>query len=228
MVPPANTAPPPDAPNLVALQPPLYADTPALGGQLFQRDAVPVAGQDKTLLAAVSEPTARIRLSNRVSLSIGNLLRIDPDNPDRTEWIEVTAINGGVDPNEPAWVTLRYTLAYPHRVGVLAQRVTPAAAGANNNFSLNALAGDAVVFLSGLSGLTTAQQIEITGGANPEYHAPGLFSVLTDSDGYYRLPPLSRVAQIKIQAHKPPFTDVEFKFRPDYNSDTNRLDIQFR
>ena len=59
------------------------------------------------------------------------------------------------------------------------------------------------MFLDALTGLAATNQIEIAGGPQPdEYHNLLSFAVTSDADGYYRLPPLNRVAQLEIHAEK--------------------------
>jgi hypothetical protein len=91
------------------------------------------------------------------------------------------------------------------------------------------LFADSCVFLDAVSGLATGQEVEISGGPAPaEYHSVRNFSVASDADGYYRLPPLSRVAQLVIRAEKTvgaqTFQATRI-FRPDYQQRDNRLDF---
>jgi len=83
--------------------------------------------------------------------------------------------------------------------------------------------------LKGVAGLATATEVRISGGAVPdEYHSLSRFSVTSDADGYYRLPPLSRVALVKLSARKkigPQTFAAELEFRPDYALRENRLDL---
>ena len=79
------------------------------------------------------------------------------------------------------------------------------------------------------SGLVGADEIEITGGPRPdEYHRVKTFSVTSDAEGYYRLPPLTRVAQLEIHAEKmigAQTFHATTVFRPDYQQRDNRLDF---
>jgi hypothetical protein len=54
------------------------------------------------------------------------------------------------------------------------------------------------------------------------------FSVTSDAAGYYRLPPLSRVAQLEVHAEKivgAQTFHATTVFRPDYQQRDNRLDF---
>ena len=54
------------------------------------------------------------------------------------------------------------------------------------------------------------------------------FSVSSDAAGYYRLPPLSRVAQLELRAERGALIPIQMEFRPDYRVRENRLDFTFR
>jgi len=59
-----------------------------------------------------------------------------------------------------------------------------------------------------------------------EYHSVSYFTATTVAGGFYRLPPLSRVAQLNLQANNgtlsPPLT-----FVPDYADEENKVDITY-
>lgn len=154
---------------------------------------------------------------------------IDANKSDVAEYIAISAIVGASTATQPATITLDYALAYPHRRNALVQKVNPQPLGAQKQVAQEALDGDTCVFLNDVTSLMTGSQVRISGGPNPdEYHHLSLFSVTSDADGYYRLPPLSRVAQLKIRAEKALLSPVEMEFRPDYTLHENRLDFVFR
>jgi hypothetical protein len=226
--PPANQIVPAGPPNLMLLQPPLYSRRAALTGHLRRQKLSPVAGDDKQLLDAVSTGANPIRLSNRQNLAVGDLLLIDADNPDLAEYLAIAAIKGASTPDQPARVTLAYPVVYPHRQNALIQKLDPQAPGVNHPLADAAIAGDSCVFLNSVSGLAGFSQVRLGGGPNPdEYHRFSLFTATSDSEGYYRLPLLSRVAQLKLQAAKAALKPVETEFRPDYTVRENRLDFIF-
>lgn len=227
--PPANMVVPPDPPNLVSLRPPLYIDRGAATGQLRPGNLPAILGDDKFLLDDVLQGANPIRLSNRQNLTAGDILLIDANKPDIAESIAIKTIVGASTATQPATTTLDYPLAYPHRRNTPVQKVNPQPLGAQKQFAQEALAGDTCVFLNNVTGLMAGNQVRITGGPNPsEYHHLSLFSVASDIEGYYRLPPLSRVAQLKIRAEKAPMSPVETEFRPNYELSENRLDFIFR
>jgi hypothetical protein len=227
--PPANIVVAPDPPNLVSIQPPLYSDRAALTQLLRRRDLVPVLANDKALVENLSPGANPIRLSNRQGLGPGNILFIDAEQADLAEFIAIKSVPTVAPADQPTLVTLNYPLIFAHRRGAVVRRVTPQPPGANLQFSVSALSGDVCVFLGGLTGLAAAQHVETTGAPGPdEHHKVMSFSVTSDPAGYYRLPPLSRVAQLKIHAEKTVGIQT-FKatriFRPDYQQRENHLDF---
>ena len=104
-------------------------------------------------------------------------------------------------PDQPTLITLNHELMQSHRRDAVVKRTLPQPPGIPREFTVDATTGDTCVFLDNLTGLATGHEVQITGvPGKDEYHRLATFSVLSDADGYYRLPPLSRVAQIEIHA----------------------------
>ena len=123
-----------------------------------------------------------------MGLGPGEILRIEPGDPGRTEYLIVLSVTGSSDPTQPAQVTLRYPGRVDHRPGARVERVTAAAPGADNNLISDAIPGDAVVLSSALTGMTGAATIEIDdGGPDPEYHT--VYSVFRCNRSGRILPP---------------------------------------
>jgi hypothetical protein len=227
--PSANVSVPPDPANIVALAPPLYADRAPLTQSMAPRDLTAVTGADKTLMDDVSACANPIRLSDRSGLAPGNILMIDADDLDRAEFIAIKNLPTAAPADQPANVTLEYPVTFSHRRGAIVRSVSPQVPGASQTITVEAWAGDACVFLNAIGAHAGAREIEITGGPGPdEYHRVKTFSVTSDAAGYYRLPPLSRVAQLEIHAEKIVATQTFHAttvFRPDYQQRDNRLDF---
>jgi hypothetical protein len=186
---------------------------------------VPVAGDSRTLLVDTSSDT--IRVSNRNGVVPGTVLRIDTD-PERVEFMTVVTSTGGVTPDLPATITLTYQLRQTHRAGALVQRVTPGAPGPGNNLQADTIRGDSCVLLATMNGLAGAATIEIAGGPEPpEYHRAEAFEALTDAAGYYRLPPLSRVAQADFAIDDGIHTPITQTVVPSYAAFEEVVDFSF-
>lgn len=230
--PPANAVVPPDPPDLVSLRPPLYAPRAATVGKLRRRNlpAVPdpVTAQ-KRLLEDASAASTSVRVTNRVGIAPGKILRVDAETPDLVEYLTVSTVIGPADPARPATVMFDTAFAFDHRAGALVQRTAPQPLGGNRAFAVDAIPGDSTVFLASLGGLAAGVVVRVADGIAPnEYHDLRLFSTTSDTDGYYRLPPISRVAQLQLRADSGTLTPVTTEFRPDYMLRENRLDFTFQ
>jgi hypothetical protein len=226
--PPANVIVPPGPPNVVSLSPPLYFARTTAAGTLRRHELVPVAGADKSLLTYGLPGASALRLSDRVGLSVGDIAVVDESDLERTEYLPITAISGLTTPDQPATITLAHPLAHRHRVGATVRKVTPQPPGPTTACTREAIAGDTCFFVASVAGLNTVHVVEIAGGPAPaEYHGLRTFSVTSDTQGYFRLPPLSRVAQVEIQATDGVHTPVTRTFSPDYAETENRIDFVF-
>jgi hypothetical protein len=227
--PPADVIVPPDPPNLIHLQSPLYLDRSALTQFLQPRDLPVVAGSDKTLVDDVSSGTDIIQLSDRQGLAAGDVLQIDVVQPNLGEFVEIETVPTTSAPDQPTLIMLNQSLMRSHRRDAVVKLTLPQAPGIPRPFTVDATTGDTCIFLDNLLGLATGQEVQITGVAGKdEFHEVTTFSVLSDADGYYRLPPLSRVAQVEIHAEKTvgiQTFEVTTVFRPDYHPRENRLDL---
>ena len=223
-LPPADGSVPPEAPDLVSLVPPLHFARTTAAGRLRRREMTPVPGQDKELLEPAEAGTDRIRISDWIGLAVGDVLLLDTD-PAIQEYVTIGVIDPVGADAFPATITLTHPLAYRHRSGIRVQEQTPQAPGPDRQFRRDAIPGDACVFLNGLGGLPGVQIAEVLGGVPPsEFHALGLFSAVTDAEGEFRLPPLSRVAQLTIAATEGGRL-TEVTVVPNYNRRENRLEI---
>jgi hypothetical protein len=227
--PPANVTVAAAPPHLVSLQPPLYADRTVLPQFLRHRDLPPAAGPGKVLLDDLLPGTNPIRLSDRQGLNPGDILLLHADQPDLAEFLEIQTVPGTSAAAQTVLITLHYPVRHAHRRGTVVQQVVPQPFGVQRQFTVNATKGDTCVFLDALTGLAAAQEVQIIRPPGPaEYHQLRLFSVTSDANGYYRLPPLSRIAQLELQAEKTvgvqTFTTT-ITFRPDYRQRENRLDL---
>jgi hypothetical protein len=229
--PPANMAVLADSPNIVSLQPPLYADRTAGIGRLRGMSlpaVLDIPAEEKRLLADAAAGANTVRVSNRIGLNPTDIVLIDANDSERTEFIAISAVAGSSSAAQPATITLDHPLAHVHRRNALVQRVNPQPPGLERQFAQDALDGDTTVFLDSLSGLAAGDKVQIAGGPHPtEYHRLQLFSTTSDAEGYYRLPPVSRVAQLEIRAEHGVLTPVQTEFRPDYTLRENRLDVLF-
>ncbi len=216
-----------EAPNLISLSAGLYAERQPAVDQLRRRVLGIALGQEKVLLQAASAGQRTLKISNRINLNVGDLLAIQPDHNELAEYIVVTGIDAAATADQPASVTLNYPLYYSHLQGTTVVPASLQAQAVDNPFSRAGIPGDRTVFCNTLTGLTDGSVAEIIGSGDPEYHNLSIYQVLTDADGYFRLPPIARVAQLRLEADRADLQEphiLEF-YSPDYDVAEQRLDI---
>lgn len=214
------------AANLVSLTPPLFharqTGVCAIEGRNYS--------DEKRLVESARPGDGQIVLSDRQNLAVGNTLLVDAFQPDLREQHTINNLSGGLNPGEPVTVTLAAPLAWPHARNSLALKDNGGVAWPNESFAEDALPGDACIFLNNVASVADGYAL-VTGGPAPtpdEVHQVRRFSVVSDADGYYRLPPLNRVAQAKIHAAVTVAAttyEAEVEFRPDYTQPENQLDL---
>jgi hypothetical protein len=226
-VPPAALLPPAAAPNLVSLGPSVYFDRTAAVGVMRRREMVPVAGDARTLLEQARASTRTLRVSNRTGLAAGSILRVDSP-ADLTEFMTVQSIAGGSTADQPATITLTYPLRHDHAPDAEVLQVTPQAPGSDIALQVDASEGDVCVLHTAMGAIAPAAVVEIHGGPQPEeYHLVSRFETISDANGFYRLPPLSRVAQVELVATDGVHLPVTRPFAPAYGLLENRVDFTF-
>lgn len=219
-----------EAPDILSLWPGLYRDRSAATTTLADRGIV-VDAQTKQLLQPADIGATKLRLSDQAGLVVGELVAIAPQDSAVAEYISITAIDGGLLPTDAATVTLAYPLARARPVGT---RVAPAQvaplAGAPNSFLRDGITGDVTAHLTGIAAtLPGFGIVEISGDGLAEYQTARRYADLTGPDGDFALPPLSRVARIRIEASRADFTaPLRSDFGPDYDTPTQQLDFIVR
>ena len=222
--PPAAAPPPPAAANLVFLQPGAVVQRSAATCNVHRRD-LSVAGADKMLVEEAAEGSSMVRISDRVGVLAGDILALDPEDAGRSDFVTVAGIDGGAL-NEAATITLSVPLTRRHRRDCLVQSMNAALAGANNLLTNDIAPGDTTVLLASMTGLAGATHVEIADGvAADELQSVQLYEAVTAADGFYRLPPISRMAQIQVTANDGVNPAVDTVLRLDYMNVENRHDI---
>lgn len=221
--PPANVDPDTvvEPANLVSLHPGLYTDRLTATDTVTRRNLQHVVGQDKKLVAPAVRGDTTVRLSDRIGVvGPGTILAFEPSRPDRVEYVVVHLVSGASTPDQPATATLAYRLQLDHEQGTDVQVVTPQAPAAANAFVRDGIRSDRVAFLAALGGVTTGV-VEVGGSTTfPEFQTASLYSTTSDSNGFYRLPPLSRVASVKLQTPA-----LKLVTSPDYGRYENLVDL---
>jgi hypothetical protein len=217
---------PPDPPDLVSLPARLYAVRAAGGGRLRARGIVAVTTDDKHLLRPAAAGETALRLSNVSGIAAGGVVLVDALDTGRTEYLVVTAVQPGSTVLEAGTIVLAHPLAWSHRLDAIVQRTTLQPPGTSNAFDAAAVRGDACVLLQSSTGLAGAATVEIFGGGpvNAEHHPLSRFVVFSDTSGFFRLPPLSRVAQARVRASSGALVGI-VEVRPDYAQQETVFDV---
>jgi hypothetical protein len=194
----------------------------------------PVAEPPRVLLFDVGEGSTTIEISQSVGLLAGQVVGIDVADPERAEYVEIESLAAANDPNSPATAVLRFPLRVRHRGGAAVQRVTvPAPGAADAALVADGAPGDATLFVDTTAAFPGPRLVRIAGGAAvPEYATCAPYEATSDGDGFYRLPPLSRVAAFELSASRalplPALSSTAISFTPNYTNYENRLDLLLR
>lgn len=215
--------------NLLELRQGLYRHRIAGVDQLRERPLV-IGAQTKTLLAPAGPGFSQLQVSDRLGLVVGELLAIADGAPDRAEYVQISAIDGAQSPAEAAVVTLAYPLRRGHFTGTAAAPAQlPPGPVIDNALLRDGIPGDTTIHLTSINpGIPDHAIVEIAGSGDPEYHIARRYRAVSDPEGDYRLPPLSRVSRIRLQASRADLPTPEIiDISPVYTRPGNRLEFLF-
>jgi hypothetical protein len=226
--PPAGSALPADLPLVVSLVPGFYAGR-STSATLERRNMQPNPAQAKSLIEPAVPGTDRIRVSDRIGIPpAGLVIAIDEGHPDLTEYLPVAGFEGASTDDQPATLFLHHPIASFHREGATVAPVSVQGSFAQNALSRDAQAGDVCAFLVATTDLGAAAAIEISGGGptEPEYHLVHHYTATAALDGSYRLPPIARVAQIRLDVSHPSIlSPLQPIVAVDYHDAEHRFDV---
>jgi hypothetical protein len=222
-----TVSPPADPPELVAVDAPMYAARP-VGTALRMVALTPDLVNPKRLEQPAVAGATTVELSDRTAIVAPNVLGIDVGDPDRAEWVAIKSIAGATSDALPATVTLEHQLARTHAAGAPAHGIAVGAPTASRALGVAAIRGDTTLFTTALGALASGT-VEIDDGvAPPEYHRLARYEATSDADGQWRLPPLSRVAQLTIVATHAVNTTPIRTVTLEYPRREQRLDLPFK
>jgi len=213
----------------ISVDPGMYTTRNVATGQLASLTVQIPAGDDHLLLDAVNAGDTSIHVTNRQLLTPGTFLRIDPNQGEAAETVRIVSISGWGMPDQPGVAVLAFALRNDHRANARVQRaLTPFPAGPNKALRRDTAPGDRCVFVADVGGLANGNDIKITGGTPvDEYQRIRLLAARSDADGYFRFPPIQRIAAMQLHATAAALTALDFKLQPDYSQPENWLDVVF-
>jgi hypothetical protein len=189
----------------------------------------PAALEEKRLLAGLDPGDTALRLSSRRNVIATSLLRIGKGDAQASEIRTVTNVVGLGGPDDAAVLTVDFPMLRSQAAGTRVDRMVPAAALLPLTFRAAAEVGDCTVLIDALPAAPVeALQIR-SPGITDEYHDCNLYIATSDIDGYFRLPPLHRAAQVRLDVDDglapAPFP---FFIEPDYDGPEQWIDLRIQ
>ncbi len=217
--------PPPHAPLVLGLAAPAYAGRSA-GDALLRCDMALDLAQPKTLLVPAPRGADRIVVSDQLGLGSG-IVAIQHGHPDLVEYVSIASVHGYSTPDQPATVFLAHSLAHAHRRGADVAPATPLPSVTVNTLARELIAGDACVFLTGFSPDLAGAAVVQIGSAHPEFQVVRRYQATADADGTYRLPPISRVARVRLDIAHAAIAPMNDADKPTPSVDYQAHDFRF-
>lgn len=195
-----------------------------------------VVGDDRVFARPIAAGEAAVRVTTGQNLLpppaplANRLLLIAPDDPLVAEYQTIATLElvGAVD--EPAELGFDLPLCRAHREGTRVTRINaPLALPPTPQALRDATApGDYCLFLDDVSTLATSGTLRLTGGgAADEFQRYAQLAVKSDADGYFRLPPLQRMARVAITIDDGLGHVQTIELDPQYGVAEQRIDVVY-
>ncbi len=206
---------------------------PRAAAALVGSVVLPSAVDDRRTTAPAAADQRSLRVDRRENFSPSpgplpnRLMLVDAGDPAAAEYQTVSTITPMGSPAEPARLTLELPLARTHAQGCRLARMNPAALPPGVlTLASAAERGDRCLFLDAPLGSPPAT-LRITGGPVDEFQTFAPLSVRTDGDGYFRLPPLQRMARIALTVDDGGNMLPPIEVDPDYSQAEQRVDAMY-
>ncbi len=201
---------------------------PSAPGKSSRQDLAPVAGDIRFLVRAVPAGATTLRVSDRQAIAPGTVLRIEGDDPERREAVTVVSVTGFGPPDQAGDVVVELPFRMPHREGTRIERVLPQPPAPTVPLRREARPADRLIFVSSLAGLPDNIDVRLTGGPSAvERQHLERYETKSDANGYFALPPVHRVAALRLRFTAPPLAPVDHTVHPEYGPLENWLDVVF-
>lgn len=204
-----------------------------VAGSLAGGVVLPSAVDDRQTTAPASADQATIGVDRRDNLLPSpaplpnRLMLVDADDPAGAEYHTIATIAPAGGPAEPARLTFELPLARPHAQGCRVMRMNPGALPPPTlTLASGADRGDRCLFLDAPLA-SPPETLQITGGPVDEFQTFAPFSVSTDADGYFRFPPLHRMARIALTVDDGGGNVLAIEIDPDYSEAEQRVDAVY-
>jgi hypothetical protein len=184
---------------------------------------VAAPGDDKQLTRAAESGASTIALSNRRNVAASDLVRLDGDDGERAETRAVSQLLGVGGPDDPVTLRLEPPLARAHAPLARVERIPAPAGPLSLALRADAAPGDRVLFVDALPATATAALRIANAGSPDEYHACAAYGAVADGDGRFRLPPLHRMAEVRLDVSG--MQPTSFFVAPEYGTAAQWLDL---
>jgi len=182
------------------------------------------AGDEKRTLSLAAAQQNTILLSDLNNLNPGTVLRIESGDAVRSELHTIAGLTGLGGIADPALATLDFSLLAAHAPDIRVDRLLPPVVPLPLNL-VDALAvGDRSVFVDALPAGPIAGLQVASAGVADEFHDCSLYSATSDTDGYFRLPALHRMAQVRLDVDDAGAI-TSFFIDPEYGNGEQWLDL---
>jgi hypothetical protein len=215
------------APNLFAVALAQGTIAPRLAGaRVGPADLTPAVDSKRLLRDAAPDATA-VTVSSEINLVPGRVLRLDAGDREASELHTINTLAAMGGPDDPAIVTLDLPRLRAHPPGARVDHLPPAAVAAPGTLLADAAIGDRTVFADALPAFAVQGLRLVSVGTADEYHDYELYTTTADADGYFRLPALHRVAQVRLDVNDGvapnPFP---FFVNPEYGEREQSIDLR--
>jgi hypothetical protein len=154
------------------------------------------------------------------------VLVINRDEAAITEAIELAAVDTGASDVQPAWVRLAHPTKHVHRDGAVCTEATAQAPINVTTFGRAAIPGDRVGALAVAPAYANGVVVEVADGIGVrEFQRAFVYATTSDADGNFRLPPIARVAFVRLRVQHAGFADAEPIVTLDYRSAIQRVTV---
>ncbi len=220
--------PPPWDPPLAALWPPSYAEIPPSGSLEIEDRPIDGVMSAKTLMDDVAAGGVELRMSDAVGLNVDDVISVDADDDGRREIVEVTSIFLAGTANDWARVSISHPLMLDHGRGRVVRRLQPVAPAIVRALNYAVTPDDEGVLFD-TTGITGSHEVRLVDAGPPpvrSFHRVTVLAAVSDAQGFYRLPPLTRAGKIEISAKDSgSAASNAVEFVPDYDVPENHVDI---
>lgn len=181
------------------------------------------SGDEKQLALAAEADASAVRFTDRRNLIATDLVRIDSPDPERSEIHTVKNIApvGGV--TDPASIQLDHPLLASHVPGARVDRLQLPVVPVPLPLGLRDAAerGDRTVLLDALPPADPGLCLS-SAGLPAEFHDVATYVAKADGAGYFRLPPMHRLAQVRLDVGP---ASTQFFVDPDYSGAEQWLEL---